>query len=53
MPRKARSALLAALDALDDRLADGGFLVGHGITEADIQLWVTLAGTTPRASDRR
>lgn len=40
---KARSALLAALDALDDRLADGGFLVGHGITEADIRLWVTLA----------
>ena len=40
---KARSALLAAFDALDDRLADGGFLVGHGITEADIRLWVTLA----------
>ncbi|SER31871.1 glutathione S-transferase C-terminal domain-containing protein [Microlunatus flavus] len=40
---EARSALLAALDALDDRLADGGFLVGHGITEADIRLWVTLA----------
>lgn len=40
---RARSALLAAFDALDDRLADGGFLVGHGITEADTRLWVTLA----------
>jgi glutathionyl-hydroquinone reductase len=40
---RARSTLLAALDALDHRLADGGFLVGHGITEADLRLWVTLA----------
>lgn len=41
--RLARSELLAAFDALDGRLADGGFLVGRGITQADIRLWVSLA----------
>lgn len=41
--RAARDALLAAFDRLDHRLADGGFLVGHRITEADIRLWVSLA----------
>ena len=40
---RARTALHAAFARLDDRLADGGFLVGHGLTEADIRLWVTLA----------
>lgn len=40
---RARRALHAAFARLDERLADGGFLVGHGLTEADIRLWVTLA----------
>ena len=40
---QARADLRAALARLDARLADGGFLVGHGLTEADVRLWVTLA----------
>jgi putative glutathione S-transferase len=40
---QARSDLHAAFRRLDIRLVDGGFLVGHGLTEADIRLWVTLA----------
>ena len=40
---QARSELHAAFRRLDARLVDGGFLVGHGLTEADIRLWVTLA----------
>ena len=40
---QARADLHAAFRRLDERLVDGGFLVGHGVTEADIRLWVTLA----------
>ena len=40
---QARADLHAAFRRLDERLVDGGFLVGHGLTEADIRLWVTLA----------
>ena len=40
---RARTELHAAFRRLDARLVDGGFLVGHGLTEADIRLWVTLA----------
>jgi putative glutathione S-transferase len=40
---QARSELHAAFRRLDDRLVDGGYLVGQGLTEADIRLWVTLA----------
>jgi putative glutathione S-transferase len=40
---RARAELHAAFRRLDTRLVDGGFLVGHGLTEADIRLWVTLA----------
>ncbi|WP_375424098.1 glutathione S-transferase C-terminal domain-containing protein [uncultured Friedmanniella sp.] len=40
---QARSELLGAFRRLDARLVDGGFLVGRGLTEADIRLWVTLA----------
>jgi putative glutathione S-transferase len=40
---QARTELQAAFARLDDRLVDGGFLVGHGLTEADLRLWVTLA----------
>ena len=40
---QARAALQAAFARLDARLVDGGFLVGHGLTEADLRLWVTLA----------
>jgi putative glutathione S-transferase len=40
---RARADLLAAFDRLDDLLTDRIFLVGRGVTEADIRLWVTLA----------
>jgi len=40
---QARVDLHAAFRRLDDRLVDGGHLVGPGLTEADIRLWVTLA----------
>ena len=40
---RARADLHAAFRRLDTRLVDGGFLVGHGLTEADLRLWVTLA----------
>ena len=39
---QARADLLAAFARLDARVADRAFLVGHGVTEADIRLWVTL-----------
>jgi putative glutathione S-transferase len=39
---QARADLLAAFARLDDRVADRAFLVGQGVTEADIRLWVTL-----------
>jgi glutathionyl-hydroquinone reductase len=39
---RARADLLAAFDRLDDLLTDRIFLVGRGVTEADIRLWVTL-----------
>jgi putative glutathione S-transferase len=35
--------LFATLDELEERLADGRYLLGDAITEADIRLWVTLA----------
>ena len=38
----ARTQLLAALARLDERLSDRRFLVGRGLTEADLRLWVTL-----------
>ena len=37
------AALFATLDELEERLADGRYLFGHQITEADVRLWVTLA----------
>jgi len=40
---QARAELHAAFRRLDTRLVDGGFLVGRGLTEADLRLWVTLA----------
>ncbi len=40
---RARDELHAAFRRLDVRLIDGGFLVGRGLTEADIRLWVSLA----------
>ena len=40
---RARADLLAAFDLLDDLLVDRSFLVGHGLTEADLRLWVSLA----------
>jgi putative glutathione S-transferase len=40
---QARTELLAAFGRLDALLADHSFLVGQGVTEADIRLWVTLA----------
>ena len=40
---QARADLLAAFERLDGLLADRGFLVGQGLTEADFRLWVTLA----------
>jgi putative glutathione S-transferase len=38
----ARADLLAAFTRLDGLLTDRSFLVGQGLTEADIRLWVTL-----------
>jgi putative glutathione S-transferase len=35
--------VFATLDELEDRLADGRYLLGDAITEADVRLWVTLA----------
>lgn len=40
---RARADLLAAFDLLDELLVDRSFLVGHGLTEADLRLWVSLA----------
>ena len=40
---RARADLLAAFDLLDDLLVDRSLLVGHGLTEADLRLWVSLA----------
>jgi putative glutathione S-transferase len=40
---QARTELHAAFRRLDARLVDRCFLVGRGLTEADIRLWVTLA----------
>lgn len=39
---RARTALLDAYAALDERLATRRHLVGSTVTEADIRLWVTL-----------
>ncbi|WP_375433440.1 glutathione S-transferase C-terminal domain-containing protein [uncultured Friedmanniella sp.] len=39
---RARVQLLSAFARLDELLADRTFLVGRGVTEADIRLWVTL-----------
>lgn len=39
---RARTAVLDAFAALDDRLASRRYLVGATLTEADIRLWVTL-----------
>ena len=39
---RARADLRAALDLLDELVEDRVFLVGHGLTEADIRLWVCL-----------
>jgi putative glutathione S-transferase len=39
--------LFAALDALEDRLAERPFLVGDRVTEADIRLFVTLVRFDP------
>ncbi|MEU7827494.1 glutathione S-transferase C-terminal domain-containing protein [Nonomuraea sp. NPDC049129] len=38
-----RGETVAALERLDERLADRRFLLGDAITEADVRLWVTLA----------
>jgi putative glutathione S-transferase len=40
---EAFDALFARLDWLEERLSRGRYLVGNGLTEADIRLWVTLA----------
>src|SRR5699024_9601195 len=39
--------LFAALDELEERLADRRFLTGDHVTEADVRLWVTLARFDP------
>ena len=36
--------ITAALDSLDDHLAFRTFLVGHGITAADLMVWGALKG---------
>jgi glutathionyl-hydroquinone reductase len=38
-----RHRVVAALERLDERLAEQRFLTGDAITEADVRLWVTLA----------
>jgi glutathione S-transferase/putative glutathione S-transferase len=38
-----RHRVVAALERLDERLAEQRFLTGDTITEADVRLWVTLA----------
>jgi glutathione S-transferase/putative glutathione S-transferase len=38
-----RHRVVAALERLDERLAEQRFLAGDTITEADVRLWVTLA----------
>jgi putative glutathione S-transferase len=54
-----RQRMIATLVELDERLAGRRFLVGDGITEADVRLWPTLArfdvGYNPMAgvSERR
>ncbi|GAA1843755.1 glutathione S-transferase C-terminal domain-containing protein [Microlunatus capsulatus] len=40
---QARVELRGAFDRLDALLVDRSFLVGHGLTEADFRLWVSLA----------
>ena len=40
-------ALFATLDWLDDRLSRQRYLVGNGITEADVRLYVTLVRFDP------
>ncbi|MDF5758152.1 glutathione S-transferase C-terminal domain-containing protein [Spongiactinospora sp. TRM90649] len=37
-----RHRVISALERLDERLADHRFLVGDGVTEADVRLWPTL-----------
>jgi glutathionyl-hydroquinone reductase len=41
--KDAVTRLFAALDELEQRLAEQRFLVGDQLTEADVRLWVTLA----------
>jgi putative glutathione S-transferase len=50
---RARDDLHAAFRRLDVRLIDGGFLVGRGLTEADIRLWVSLARYDVQRVDER
>jgi putative glutathione S-transferase len=38
-----RHTVVAALERLDERLAERRFLTGDTLTEADVRLWVTLA----------
>ncbi|HYG93453.1 MAG TPA: glutathione S-transferase C-terminal domain-containing protein [Nocardioides sp.] len=40
---KAYDRLFAALDWLEERLADRRYLMGDQVTEADVRLWTTLA----------
>jgi putative glutathione S-transferase len=44
---KAYDRLFAALDWLEDRLADRRYLMGDSITEADVRLFTTLARFDP------
>jgi putative glutathione S-transferase len=48
----ARTELLAAFARLDELLSDRRFLVGRGLTEADLRLWVTLVRYDVQANAR-
>ncbi|GLW07241.1 hypothetical protein Misp01_23710 [Microtetraspora sp. NBRC 13810] len=56
---EARAGTVAALERLDERLADRRYLLGDAVTEADVRLWVTLArfdladNPAARISERR
>ncbi|MUL43410.1 glutathione S-transferase family protein [Streptomonospora sp. PA3] len=43
----AAAELFAALDELEERLAERRFLTGDHVTEADVRLWVTLVRFDP------